>query len=407
MLASGMALAQTGAPGAPGGKNPPEPKPPLFARVIPTPTSTNGYEEWVQAADLIQNNPDVDAGTQPNATLTLKRKLLAEPAVAQALFLVRQGMAKPVGSPRQDIDYETVFPEFISFRQIARLLATEQYVAFADGRVSNAIENLDVGLAFGYRMQTDTLLSGLVGVSVDSIVMKEFARHLDQLSVHQCEQVQHLMENYLNVENPAARLLALEKGYSLKTLEAQRSSPDTLLRFLEKTTPPDDAEARADMKTIQIYLARQPAGLNLLLDDAEARIGALWDQVIQNMSLPLAQRKPFVRDRAPSPGAALFRLFTPDPAQIVDKYTSDQAELRLIAVHALIHRYKWEHNTLPASLADLHADALVTDPFTGEQIVYEMHDGAGYTLYSQGPLKRDPTTGRVASQERAPIKLTP
>jgi len=125
------------------------------------------------------------------------------------------------------------------------------------------------------------------------------------------------------------------------------------------------------------------------------------------MRLPVAQRKPFVRDRGASPGASLFRLFTPDPAQIVDKYTSDQAALRLVAVHALIHRYRWEHNALPAALSDLHADTLITDPFTGDQIVYQPQEGAGYTLYSQGPLKRDPATGRVASQERAPIKLTP
>ena len=47
---------------------PDPPRPPMFAKLFPLPTGMNGYEEWVQACDLIQNNKRADV--DPDATLT-------------------------------------------------------------------------------------------------------------------------------------------------------------------------------------------------------------------------------------------------------------------------------------------------------------------------------------------------
>ena len=415
MLATGVALAQTGGKGtsskpppgkaAAGSQKSAEDRPPSFANLFPKPTNNNGYEEWVQAADLIQNNPDVEAATQPDATLTFKRRLLAQPPVAQALALLREGLKKPVTSPRTEIELETLFPELPSFQQLARLLRTEEYVEFADGRVDTAIDSLRVGLAFGYRIQTDTLISGLVGLSVDTQVLVEFARHLDQLSVYQCNQVERLVQDFLGAQNPAVHLLALEKSYGLKMLEARRADPNALLTLLDIFDLKKHPEDTEDVQNVQHALITQPQTMNTLLDDAEARISALYDQALLNLSLPLAQRKSLVRDTSNAPGAALCRLMAVDAQRIQDVYAGDQAKLRLLGVHVLIHRYRWEHNALPGSLADLHAAELVKDPFTGDLIVYQ-RDGERYSLYSQGPFLRD-DTGKSSATERVPVKLIP
>lgn len=106
----------------------------------------------MQAADLIQDNTDVDAATLLGATLILKRHILADSSVAQFLRLLREGLQKPAFSPREDYNESTLLPELSTFRKLARLLSVAQYVHFADGRVDTAIDDLRVGLAFGYRL---------------------------------------------------------------------------------------------------------------------------------------------------------------------------------------------------------------------------------------------------------------
>ncbi len=74
LLSAGAALAQARGPQVSGAPHLPNVKPPSFASLFPNPTHNNGYEEWVQAADLIQNNANVEALiVQPDATLSFKR----------------------------------------------------------------------------------------------------------------------------------------------------------------------------------------------------------------------------------------------------------------------------------------------------------------------------------------------
>jgi hypothetical protein len=360
----------------------------MFPRLFPHPTNNNGYEEWVLAADLIQGDAKVEAMlANPNLTLSWKRRALDDPAVIQALQFVHAGVNKPVFSPRATMDENTLLPELGAFRQLARLLATEQYVAFADGRVDSAISSLRIGLAFGYRIQTDSLISGLVGVAVDSIVLKEFSQHVDQLSVFQCNEVRRIVEDFLAAENPAVHVFTVEKSNMLQILASKRSDPEALLSLLKPLGDAEEANADPDMATIQNYVKTHPAEVNALLDDAGARISALYDQTILNLRLPLAQRKPVMVDQDNSPGAALFRAVTVNPQQVVDKYTRDQTQLRLLGVHVLIHRYRWDHNALPAGLADLHAPGIIKDPLTGAEILYQ-RDGDRYTLTSHDPTQR-------------------
>jgi hypothetical protein len=388
LLAGGVTQAQNAGQNVPGAVQAPPLKPPSFPMLFPHPTNNNGYEEWVQAADLIQNNPKIAAlFDQPDAPLTLKRQVIDDPDVARALQLVRLGANKPVFSPRTSLDENTLLPELSSFRQLARLLSIEQYVDFADGRVDAAIGSLRVGLAFGYRIQTDSLISGLVGVAIDSIVLKEFSRHLDQLSIYHCNDVRRIVEDFLDAENPAIHLIALEKSYALKLLDARRSDPNGLLALMKTIGGPPAPDEDPNVATVQAYLTAHPGDANALLDDAHDRVSALYDQTLLNLRLPLAQRKPLTIDQNNSPGAALFRVVTIDPQKVLDKYTRDQSQLRLLGVHVLIHRYRWDHNVLPGSLAELRAANLVHDASTGMEIVYQ-RDGDRYTLVSQDPAKR-------------------
>ena len=391
VLASGVTWAQNTGLDASGAAQMPMPKPPIFPTLFPHPTNNNGYEEWVRAVDLIQNNAKVEAlDFDVGPSLTLKRQALNDPVVVQALLLLRAGLNKPVYSPRTAIDENTLLPELAGFRRLARLLRYEEYVAFADGRVDAAIGCLRTGLGFGYRVQTDNFMSGLVGVAIHSIMLKEFSQHLDQLSAYHCDDVRRIVEGFLSEENPAVHLLALEKINAMKMLEAHRSDVEGLFALLRTAGVDEGNNEDADGAAVRAHLLRRPADVNAVLDNALACVSALYDQTLANMRLPLSQRKPVTMDKTDSPGAALFRAVTGDPEIILKKYTRDQSQLRMLGVHALVHRYRWEHNALPSNLTELSASGMVKDAFTGSEIVYR-RDGDRYTLTIQEPVE---TVGR-------------
>ena len=56
------------------------------------PTGINGYEDWVRAGDLIQNNKLAEAVEEDGATLTFKRRALNDPQIQQALAPAAAGL---------------------------------------------------------------------------------------------------------------------------------------------------------------------------------------------------------------------------------------------------------------------------------------------------------------------------
>jgi hypothetical protein len=175
----------------------------VFRQLFPEPTGQNGYEELVQAGDLMWNNVAVRAATATGATLETKRRALADPDVKRALALVRRGLNKPVRSPRTEFTPATLFPEFAPLRGLARLLAVEQYVALADGRTGDAISALRDGMRMAHAPKGDVLIGALVGVAMDGVVLNRLARHLDQMSARDCDRLVALAREYLQTPDPA------------------------------------------------------------------------------------------------------------------------------------------------------------------------------------------------------------
>ena len=377
---------------------PEPPKPPSFPLLFKTPTNQNAYEDWVRASDLIQNNKMVDAAWEPGATLTLKRRLLTDPTIQQALLLVHNSLDKPVHSPHANVDENTTFPEFSDFRKLSRLLNNQIYVCFADGRNDAALQALSDGLRFGYRMQTDTLISGLVGVAMETIVLKGFAAHLDKLSEYQCSHVQRFVEEWVEAPTPAIQVIASEKQLSLRLLDTMRGDQKRVEQIINQAHA-EDEPLDADAQALLDHLKTHPQDLGPTIDRARAQVAAYYDDVLINLKLPLKERKPLAEVKDKSPGGKLFDLLTPTIPQVTNKYDQVYAMMRLLGVHAAIRRYKWEHNFLPKSLTELHIGHLTEDPFTGDSMVYTAGQG-GYDLYSRGPLQTD-DNGKSLSTRKA------
>ncbi len=87
----------------------------------------------------------------------------------------------------------------------------------------------------------------------------------------------------------------------------------------------------------------------------------------------------------------LIALMMPSVIKVADAYRRDQAYLRTALVAVAAERYRRDHGTWPATLADLvekYLKALPNDPYDGQPLRYRaLPDGV--IVYSVGPDKED------------------
>jgi hypothetical protein len=389
----------------------PESRPSLLRQVVPTLTGNNGYEELVAATDALRASKRFAAIEAGGGGLEAKRRVLRDPPVMRALDLVRRGLAKPVSSPRASLSSDTLLPELAEFRRLARLLVMQQYVLFADGRVPEAIETARLGWRLGTAIQTDTLISGLVGTAILAITTRGVAGHLDQLSERDCDLLYRACMERLREPDPAVRMLEAERNADRDLLAEIREGKLDLASLVETDASPgpeDEASGRtrqavADLKRVKAASAQEYA---VQLSRVQTALDQRYDRVIGEWRKPAWQRS---LPASPGEGGlveGLVSAIAPVPmlSQVSDKYTQVQAEIRLLACHAAILRYKWDQDRLPASLAALHLEELTIDPFTGQPLQYEPR-GARYRLTSVGPpaAADDPK----AVDGRRPVSVVP
>ncbi len=401
MLLSASLLFIVGAGTACAQDAPDPPKLPVFGQLFGQPTGQNGYENWVQAGDLIINNDRIEQALEPNATLTAKRRLLAEPGVQAALHLLHTGLNKPVQTPHAVIDAETTFPEYTVFRKMARLLSVEMYVQFADGRIDMALDTLDDGLRFGYRMQSSLLISGLVGIAVDAIVLKSFSAHLDQLSEYQCLRVRRMAEEMAAWPSPLTSLMRIEQQVTNRILDKLGADPKATESVIDGFG--DENEWDENTRRLAARLRSNPPDIGVLVAQTKARAAAYYDAALVNVQLPRSQRKILSPVGGEALDARLLDTLTPSIDQVANKYDQMDAKLRLLGVHAAVRAYRWEHNRLPLTLADLHIGKLTLDPYTGNPLRYQ-NNGASYDLFSSGSTPLD-DNGKPTNAPPIPVRL--
>lgn len=378
----------------------------IFRQVVPQPTGKNGYEELVRAVDVLRTSKllaKAENRQGEGATLAYRRAVLQEKLVQEALRLVRIGLSKAVMSPREAPGTTTLYPEFAGFRRLARLLQIQQYVLLADGRVQEALGVARQGLRLGSVIQTDTLISGLVGLAVNALATSPLSAQLDQLSARDCEALFQLCREWLAQPDPVVRIFEAEQRFGRRALdemlaEIRKQGAEGLKGVLGEE---DDSE---EVKRLQAQVPRTPQEIERFRQDTLAQMERFYGQQLAELRKPLWQRQPVEPKADGTLAAGLISALVPTFHQASISYARDQARIRLLACHAAVLRYRWEHDRLPATLAELNLRELTEDPFTGEEVKYEVQ-GRRYRLYSVGPEGNadDPRTvgGRV------PVSVVP
>ena len=368
---------------------PPLPPEPAFPKLFPKYSGVNGYEDLVIAGDLLLGNEAFKAAQEPNATLKIMRKALEDTNVDRALQSFHSGLEKPIQSPRDPnkLDENTLLPEYSEFRNVARLLAIQEHVALADGQVSKAIDTMRDGLRFGYVVQSDTLLGGLVGIAIDAIILQKFALHFDQMALRDCIHVTAVAQEWLKQPSRAEVVLSLEHRSLQNMLDGWKNDPERFRTMVKLQQPKDPPASDADLAAIELseYVNSGAAAIPAMLEQVRAMAETGDRALILEMRKPVWQRKPVrkIETRA-TMAARLYGMVTPSYSQALGRFDTEIAQIHLLGVHGAIRRFRWENNRLPSSLTELNLPLLTTDPFTGGLLSYKMA-GDSYELSSAGP----------------------
>lgn len=367
----------------------PEPYKPVFDQVIPKVTGNNGYEELVLAGDLVASNRAFADLIDPSITplrLSVIKKVLQDRDLVRARELLRVGLSKPVNTPREKIDDETPLGEFRGFRQLARLLMLSTIVDFADGRINRAIDTLHDGLKFGYVIQTDSLISGLVGVAVDALTLRPFEDHLEQLSAPDCDRLIAVARDWLRLPDPLLTVINAERQAMRSLFQKYRANPEKLVQILG-ADPQSEEYKKADATLAQVKSSQ--GGVGPVFDEAASRMDAHFDRLLAEMRKSPWERQelPDIEDKTPA-GRLCGMLAPTVGARVSDRYVMEQARVQLLAVYAAVRRYWWEHFELPPSLAAINPGPLAIDPFTGQPFGYKIKGEKDFELGSIGPLDR-------------------
>jgi hypothetical protein len=378
----------------------PAPKTSIFSQVVPKPTGRNGYEDLVLAAELLSNTP-VFQKAKETSTLAQKRAVLSDRNVSRVFQLLNQGLKKPVLQPRENVTFSTLLPELQLFRDVARLLAMQQYVQLADGRIPEALATARMGIRFGNVIQMDTLIHGLIGIASSTICITPLGRHLDQLSARDCNTLYQICLEWLNQPSPQRAVLAGERKWMRTSLIEMRETA--------KKEGPKKAAALLGVEpgtidTYQDLIPKSPEALDQLFVEVDKRMDQFYDLILRELEKAPWERKGVELPQQGDVPGALVGMLIPSYQSVDRAYIQEQARIQLLACHAAIRAYKWEHDRLPPNLHVLNLGDLARDPFTGEWLRYETK-GLRYTLTSIGPPAGNPDDPR-AINGRLPIGLT-
>jgi hypothetical protein len=375
-----------------------------FEKVIPHSTGRNGYEELVAATDeLRQSLLFTEAQQLPACPLAVRRRVFTDPPVISALALLDRGLAKPVLSPRDPdaMNAATLFPELAGFRNLARLLGFQQYVLFADGRVPDAIAAMRKCSLLGRVVQFDTLIAGLVGQAIGSIGAQTVAMHLGQFSARDCEMLYQACLEELAQPDLLSSILEGERRFGKNTLRSALEAPPG--PTFEDAFGMDDPESRRLGRDLRQQASTAEARA-ALLEDYNRRIDDFYDRLLDETARPAWERATIEPPADGSLAGRLVSLLAPVFNGVGNAYTRGTARDRMLACHAAIRRYLWEHDRLPESLAALDLRELAVDPFTGDPLQYQLF-GRRYRLISAGQPATDDDPQAVNG--RRPYSVVP
>lgn len=276
-------------------------------------------------------------------------------------------------------------PEFMDFirgvKAAFKDLSAISAVDFYEGRSAQGAKLLSDALKSTYRLQSMSVLAGLVGIADQSIVLAEYEKRMGRLSVTDLENLDATVKSFLNGKPPIVAALRRDRDAFLAFMPEWVQNPwPTVDANGLKQEDLSDLRAKWDLMT---PAQRQAEGekLKAMFDKGYNDVTGRFEGA--ESSWP-GQEKGYVENKvkeslAETVGPSMFISYGGTLGGLVAKAWT---QLRLLRLHARIRAFRWHKDRWPATLAEaVGNDAL--DPIAKKPFTYRL-EGGSYFLRSEG-----------------------
>jgi len=365
----------------------------MFAKIVPSPTGMNGYEEYLRAAD-IANTPDFKAyglwlqsrdtayappqDVDPKDPDLVVRRKWADRFRA-CCSLIARGNQKPVFDPRGEFTPETTFPEFSQFRQVIRLEAATAHVDFADGQTGSGVRHVEDSIVFAGKIGGSLLIGRLVGMACDSLAFNELDDHWAQLSLTDAQELEAFFGQRLGGPSPLAETVESERKLGQLLIERMFSKPEDLAR---------EVGSEDDQVALAAAIAKlDPGAMQQVRAASAASIDAYYATVASALTGPepgwLTFKDPpdasQADDSVQGLAARLVELQRVNMSHIFVREAADRTRMRLAYLTAKAVEFRWLNGRLPTRIEEFSTLAERTDATSGRAFQYK-RDGPWFKV---------------------------
>jgi hypothetical protein len=400
----------------------------LSDTLFPKPTGRNGYEEVARAGDLsrrlylgVYQNwlpPERRPVELPPSNLSkelreleealtekpdpkeiaLKQRLenlnqlgvrIEEAKVGSPVIqLVRSGLAKPMARPAIDKGMPGM-DEFQKLTSLGRLLVDTVYVQFAQGRPSQAYDDLATGLTLADRISPFGTMSLLAATSISSRTFGGFEQHLERIPLAELRDIPTFTQTLLKRN----RLL---EAYAYDQQADQKRFEDLAREILCAAGKDDGDDGGDEVVSAIIRQMRRmtPAQKANFTTELKKRVRDQYVALLESLKGPESTwigEKVVVPEQEQKVSSisdvldVLASWSTPNKRQITVSYVRIRTQLRLLDLHSRVLAFRWTHGRLPRQLGELDLSGEATfDHLSKQPFVYESLNDRDYRLFSKG-----------------------
>ncbi len=370
-----------------------------FHRFFPHPTGKNGFEEYLQAADLLQDQNasqydtwffnlrpaqgrmQVQTAPPEGVQLTdsyaeVERKYRKR--FQKVLALVKSGNAKPAQLPSKldngASEQASDFPVYARFRQVARFTAHAGDAEFEDGKEASATQILFDSLKFSSRVSTGSEIALFAGYGCEFSAVHEFSSQVKRLSPSSAAKVVRYCANSLT-EEPA------EIAVVSRAFEVRKAKIHDIVSGL-RSHPQDIAKLELMPHAVQRLKSLSGPQLEQLAKAIEEEDYKWYDLAIRAFKGSGKAWTEFTTVTIPAstePLVAIMvsRLGSRDVLTNLMKSAIRRREgLRMLILKVRVAQYLQKQHRLPSKLADCAKSEDLMDPFSGKPYRYLVRNGS-------------------------------
>ena len=333
----------------------------------------------------------VTTSSYANAKSYLERRDVRK--AGEDLETVLKGFVSPEGMPLQFLEVFGCGKVSENQDFALSLWISEIRLALAEGRVGNALDRLELALKFyeALAMHSVELFSG--AYSIDDAFLILFANSLEQFTPKDCNRLISIATRWETLENAGQIGFERNLNYDLLQLE---STVDNTGRLIGESYRENKALMSELDKSKSVRFA-MPAPVRLtraaFVRRAEMAklIRSRYKSTFQQCLSPFAHQKetlPLSEDL--SEFFTMTGLSDRDQEDLKNIARYRTVAVRLLATHAAIRKFRWEHDRLPKTLVELGKNPLFIDPGTENDAPFlYRRNREGYTLQSLSLLGTD------------------